>query len=269
MKKIVFKRLSPRICINCFGFIFLLFTLYNNVVCQTANNDNTLSNEEIYYEKGCHKFSEGAYTQALYWFEKGIEQGPLYEENYYGASTIYFLSTETVWGVMYGELFMILSQNDSLKAEVSKKLFEAYFNAFTLFKGKATADFNNDIIVYSDSFERHNKFPDTFNTLMSNAANNIYFIDISSLITIRQRFLSLIKSKASDFMNPLFAYWDNIIASGNWQAYNYWLFAYGNKSESATWARENKQHWNKFLSWLDKNPIPLSETDKFSRYLME
>lgn len=255
MKKIVFITVGLLIC--------------GSVFCQLSDSVNSVSIEEVYYEKGCKKFSMGQYPQALYWFEKGIEQGPMYEENYYGASKVYFLSTEMVWAVMYGELFMILSQNDSLQAEISQELFEAYFDAFTLNKTNAVAKFDSDIIIYSDSFERRNKFPQVFDNLMSESAKGIRFIDISTLITIRQKFLSLLKSKHSDFHNTLFAYWDKIIASGHWQAYNYWLFAYGNRSESATWARENRQKWNDFLSWKDKNIIQLSDTEKFSRYLME
>lgn len=236
---------------------------------QLPIEENTLTQEEICYDKGCKKFVEGLYPQALYWFEKGIEQGPMYEENYYGATTIYFLSTEMVWAVMYGELFMVLSQNDSLKEKISCKLFDAYFNAFILNKGAAVADFNSTIIVYSDSFERRNKFPEIFDSFMTESARGIRFIDISALISIRMRLLNLIKTKATDFMNPLFVYWNEIISKGHWQAYNYWLFAYGNLNESTKWIKENKQKWNAFLSWKDKNPIILSKTDRFSRYLME
>ena len=250
-------------------FIAICAFIHNNVYWQAAENGNPLSKEEICYENGNKKYAEGKYTQALYWYEKGIEQGPMYEENYYGAAKVFFLSTETVWGVMYGELFMILSTQDSLQTEISKELFNAYFESFSLNKGKTVASFNNNIIVYSDSFERRNKFPEIFDNLMTNAAKNVRFIDIASLITIRQKFLSQINNKETDFKKPLFAYWDKIITSGHWQAYNYWLFAYGNTSQSATWARENKQKWNAFLKWKENNPINLTPDNCFSRYLME
>ena len=111
----------------------IVFTALNG---QNADSLYKVYTEEIYYDKGVNKFNSGQYTQALYWYEKGIETAPLYEENYYGAAKVFFLSTETVWGVMYGELFMILSHNDSLQAEISKELFNAYFESFSLNKCK-------------------------------------------------------------------------------------------------------------------------------------
>jgi len=254
MKKILFAT----ICLIC-----------TNINAQTFDSIRVLSKEEQCFDKGNKKMIEGAYPQALYWYEKGIEISPIYEENYYGATKIYLLSTETVWGVMYGELFMLISQNDSLQKEISKALFNTYYNSFTLNGGRATADFENDIIVYSDSFERHNLFGSTFNNLMSTSAKGVRIIDITSLINIRMKFLILLKSQASDFMNPLFDYWQTIIDNGHWQAYNYWLFAYGHKSESATWARENKQKWDNFQSFMKKNPLNLSNSYFFSRYQME
>jgi hypothetical protein len=254
MKKVLFAI----ICLIC-----------ANANAQTIDSTKALSKEEQCFDKGYAKMQEGAYPQALYWFEKGIETSPVYEENYYGATKVYLLSTETVWGVMYGELFMLISQNDSLKKEISKALYDTYYNSFTLNGGKSVADFENDVIVYSDSFERHNLFGSTFNDLMSTSAKGVRIIDIASLSNIRLKFFLLLKTRASDFMNPLFDYWQKIIDNGHWQTYNYWLFAYGHKSESATWARENKQKWNSFQTFLKKNPISLSNSYLFSRYQME
>ncbi len=247
--------------------VCFVFALCGNAYCQC--NDDTSINEETCFINGNKKYDKGEYPQALYWYEKGIDKQPMFADNYYGASKVFFLSTETVWGVMYGELYMILSDNDSLKAEVSKNLFEGYFSSFSLNKGKTVAQFHNNIIVYSDSFERFNKYPQVFDSLMSVSAKNIRFIDISALATIRQRFLDKINSSAKDFKNPLFAYWEKIIQSGYWQAYNYWLFAYGNNSEAATWIKNNKQTWSSFLKWKNDNPINLTLESYFSRYLME
>ncbi|MBO6118445.1 MAG: tetratricopeptide repeat protein [Bacteroidales bacterium] len=223
----------------------------------------------LFLELGNLKYKTGDYPQALYRYEKGIEHDPMFASNYYRAAKVFFLSTETVWGVMYGELFMLLEQNSDRCREMSADLFEAYFNSFSLNKGKTVADFNNDIIVYSDSFERPNKFPEVFNTNMTKAAFGKKFIDIAALISIRNTFMGLIYQKNPDFDNPLFAYWKKITKAGHWQAYNYWLFAYGNNNESATWINQNKDKWNSFLTWMKKNPISLNKSEYFSRYLME
>ena len=223
----------------------------------------------LFLEKGNLEFKDGRYPQALYWYEKGIEAEPMFASNYYMAAQVFFLSTETVWGIMYGEIFMLLEQNTNRCTNMSKELFDAYFNSITLQKGKAICDFNNSMIVYSNSFERPNMFPKTFNNLMTEVCKNKSFINIASLTQIRQKFLTLINSRAKDMNNPLFDYHRQLIQSNNFEAYNYWLFAYGNSSEASTWLKQNKNKLNNLQKYLKQHPITLTNNNFFSRYLME
>lgn len=223
----------------------------------------------LFLEKGNVQFADGKYPQALYWYEKGIENDPTFASNYYCASKVFFLSTEKVWGVMYGELFMLLEQESDRCKAFSKQLYDVYAECFQISGGKAIADFDNKIIVYSDSFERPNRFPEVFDSLMSKVAANKRYISIENLIQIRKQFVSRLSLSNSDMNNVLFNYWQKLISMGYFEAYNYWLFAYGNNAEATRWINNNKQKWNSFRAWFQKNPISLSEKNYFSRYLME
>ena len=39
-------------------------------------------------------------------WEKGIEKDPSYGNNYYNASKYYFLTTDKIWSIIYGEIFI-------------------------------------------------------------------------------------------------------------------------------------------------------------------
>ncbi|MBR1770229.1 MAG: tetratricopeptide repeat protein [Bacteroidales bacterium] len=223
----------------------------------------------LYLEKGNIKYKEGEYREALYWYEKGIEADPNFASNYYRAAKVFLMSTEVVWGVLYGEIFMILEPESSRSREFSKELFDAYFECIDTKSGKAETNFNNGVIVYSDSFERKTLFPSVFDKLMTKAAQGKRYLNLASLIQIRKDFLSLLSREEKDFDNPLFKYERELINNGLFEAYNYYLFAYGSTKESSSWINSHKAQWNKLIKYLQSNPIPLDGNHFFSRYNME
>lgn len=223
----------------------------------------------LHLELGNIKYKEGNYREALYWYEKGIEAEPLYASNYYRAAKVFFMSTEMVWGVLYGEIFMILEPESERSKEFSKSLFDAYKECIVIDKNNLKVNFNNDIIVYSDSFERKNVFPQVFDNLMQKSFRGKSFLNISNLIEGRKKFITLLYREEKDFDNLLFQYQKTLIDNGLFEAYNYYLFAYGNTKESSSWIDSHKTQWNKLIKYLENNPIRFSNQNYFSRYNME
>ena len=62
----------------------------------------------IYLEKGNVYWSKKEYKKALSFYEKGIQVDPKFPSNYYRAARIYCSSSEEIWGIIYGEIFMNL-----------------------------------------------------------------------------------------------------------------------------------------------------------------
>lgn len=62
------------------------------------------------------------YDKAMNYYEKGIELDPKFPSNYYWAAKIYCNSTEAVWGMIYGELFINLERGGKRTEEISKLL---------------------------------------------------------------------------------------------------------------------------------------------------
>lgn len=85
----------------------------------------------IYLEKGNVYLNKNEYNKALKLYEKGIEVDPDFPSNYYRAALLYCNSTEEVWGMIYGEIFMNLERNSKRTAEISKILYDTYKSQIT------------------------------------------------------------------------------------------------------------------------------------------
>lgn len=224
----------------------------------------------LYLEKGNISYKSNRYEDAFFYYEKGIEIEPEYASNYYRASLLFFASTEMVWGAMYGELFMDLEKHsEDRRKEMSKTLYDCYFDQIKFENRKAEVDFNNPVIVYSNSPERPNLFPESFRSAMTKACNGHRYLDLKTLVQIRKKFISEFYKYHPDFDNVLFDYHKKLIAAGHFEAYNYWLFAYGANTEANQWVKQNKSKWDAFLKWVEENPIKITQDNVFSRYTME
>lgn len=223
----------------------------------------------LYLELGNMKYKNGDYKNAIYYYEKGIEHDPMFASNYYRAALVFLSSTEEVWGVMYGELFMLLERDSERCKLLSRQLFETYFQEISFNRGVVSVDFNSPTIAYSNSSVRPNLFPDNFQDAMTNAAKSERHLDLASLNRIRHRFSREFNSNSSSFENVLSKYHDRLISAGHFEAYNYWLFGYGNPNQTAQWVKANKTKWDSFLAWFEKNPISINQNEVFSRYTME
>lgn len=104
---------------------------------------------------------------------------------------------------------------------------------------------------------------------MTKAAKGYRFLDLNTLVQIRKKFINEFYANFSDFNNVLFDYHKKIIEAGHFEAYNYWLFAYGNNAQANKWVKENKGKWDSFLKWKKENPIKITQENVFSRYTME
>ena len=225
----------------------------------------------LYLELGNMKAGEGDYRNAILLYEEGISHQPDFASNYYRAALLFLNSTEEVWGMAYGELFMLLEKNDAERLKnISSRLYEAYQANISFKKGgEVHIGFDTDVIRYSDSPSRPNCYPEIYRELMQQACKGERHCDLAALYRIRQRFNSAFGREASAFENVLSEYHNKIISAGHFEAYTYWLLGYGNTAQAATWIKENKAKWTAFLQWYDQNPIEIKPQNAFTRRNME
>jgi len=187
--------------------------------------DNPKDCEKM-YRKGLKKFPESGalYSEfgELLWaqkdfgaikqWEKGIETDPGYSLNYYNACKYYYFSTDKVWSILYGEIFVNMEPMGSRTPEIKNILLESYKKLFV----------EPDITKAA----KRNAFATAFLQTLSNQSSVIsYGINPESLTMLRTRFiLEWFNTNAAKYPFKLFDQQRQLLQEGMFDAYNQWIF---------------------------------------------
>lgn len=221
----------------------------------------------LYLERGVIPLDEKKYDEALRYFEKGIEVAPDFPSNYYWAAKLYCNSTEPIWGMLYGELFMNLERNGKRTEEISKLLFDTYKSQITFpAPGKVSVSFSKQIITDG---RKPDKMPYSliYESTMGVAVATETAVDLNSLDRIRQHFLKFYYDRGFDktYPNVLFAYQDKITKAGCMEAYDHWLLLKGDEDAFNNWRTQNPAKWQDFIKWFGADPLKLNDENRFYR----
>jgi tetratricopeptide (TPR) repeat protein len=227
----------------------------------------------IYLEEGNVYWNKKEYGKACSFYEKGIEVDPKTPSNYYRAARIYCNSTEEVWGMIYGELFMNLERNSKRTSEISKLLFDTYksqikFSSDTSF----SVSFSKNATIDEGDLKDPGKMKLPFGvgvyepTLMFSMLST-KSIDIHSLDNIRSEFIDNYFKNGHDktYPNILFSYQKKVKDTGHLEAYNHWILMKGDQAGFDKWQSENKDKWERFIQWFGDNGLKINDTNKFYR----
>lgn len=223
----------------------------------------------IYLEKGNVHWNNKEYDLALPFYEKGIEVDPKFPSNYYRAARIYCGSTEEVWGMIYGELFMNLERNSKRTAEISKLLFDTYksqikFSSDTSF----SVSFSKNATINIEDLKGKVKLPygvGVYEPTLMISMLSVKAIDINTLNTIRSSFIdNYFKNPYSKaYPNILFAYQKKVKEAGHIEAYNHWILMKGDEDGFDKWQSANKDKWESFVTWFGDNVLKINDSNKF------
>lgn len=227
----------------------------------------------LYLELGVMHLDDKDMNVALSYFEKGIEVAPAFPSNYFWASKIFCKSTEEVWGMIYGEIFMNLERNSKRTVEISKLLFDTYKSEIK-FTGENSfsVSFSKNSTVNASDLTNPGAFKLPFGvgvyepTLMLSMLS-VKTIDINSLDIIRTNFIDNYFSKGFDktYPNVLFSYQKQIKDAGHIEAYNHWILMKGEEAGFGKWLSSNKEKWDNFVKWFTDNRIKINDANKFRR----
>ena len=227
----------------------------------------------LYLEMGNVKLNQKKYAEALPYYEKGIQSDPKFPSNYYWASRIYCSSTEEVWGMVYGEIFMNLERNSERTAEISKLLFDTYKSEIT-FNGDtaSSVSFSKNIYISTDDLEdkKNIKLPfgvGCYEIALALSIIGETQINLSALNRIRNNFIITYFKKdfPEKYPNILFDYQKKIKDAGHIEAYNYWILMKGDENEFDRWHANNEVLWDSFIKWFKDNPLTTDTNHKFYR----
>ncbi|MES2848826.1 MAG: tetratricopeptide repeat protein [Bacteroidota bacterium] len=166
----------------------------------------------MYNELGELLSAQQDYTAIKHW-EKGIEVDPGFSKNYYNAAKHYYLTTDKIWAILYGETFINMEPFSNRTIEVKTILLDAYKKLFA------------DVQVSVPAAGK-NKFTDAFAATMNKQANvAVSGINPEILTMIRSRFiLDWYNEYADKLPFKLFELHRQLLQEGMFDAYNQWLF---------------------------------------------
>jgi tetratricopeptide (TPR) repeat protein len=192
----------------------------------------------LYNDYGEMLWNQQDYSAIKLW-EKGIAEDPSYGGNYYNACKYYFLSTDKIWALIYGEIFINIESFTSRTAEVKNILLDGYKKLFA------------DLDLLTNTKDK-NKFEIAFLTTM-NKQNSVVTDGISAetLTMIRTRFiLDWEQSYAKKFPFVLFDRQEQYLSEGLFPAYNQWIFgAAQNLSNYQSWISTHAEEYAAFTKF--------------------
>jgi tetratricopeptide (TPR) repeat protein len=210
---------------------------------------------EKIYKKGLKKFPQSGaiYNEygELLWatqdlsaikqWEKGIEMDPSYSGNYYNATKYYYITSDKVWTIIYGEIFVNIESLTGRTAEIKNLLLDTYKKLY----GDADLFLNTK---NKNSFEQ--AFLQTLYKQNSLAATGI---NPETLTMIRTRFiLDWFNTFATKFPFKLFDYQLQLLREGMFDAYNQWLFG-------------TVQNLVAYQNWTSSHAVEYDEFSKFQK----
>lgn len=227
----------------------------------------------LYLEKGNVHWNKKEYDKAVPYYEKGIEADPKFPSNYYRAALAYCGSTEEVWGMIYGEIFVNLERNTKRTAEISKLLYDTYKREITIKDNSSVSvSFSQNATINASCLKDAGSFKLPFGvgayepTLLLSMLT-VKSIDINTLDTIRAAFVDnyFKNGFGKTYPNALFTYQSRIKDAGHLEAYNHWLLMKGDVEAFDKWQSEHIDKWDIFLTWFGNNPIKITDSYRFYR----
>ena len=234
----------------------------------------------LYLEQGVVRGMHGNFGGALDSFEQGICVAPMFASNYYRAAQFFAYSSEVVWSMIYGEIFMNIQPVGERNGEISGLLFNNYKEHIVFSGDSVEVDFSH----LADVAESADSLATAFNKLM-NIMNPpfgpIYAAGIESAVTgeesVTLESLHRIRTKLIEYclqdldentrrvsydnpiVVPFLEYMRKVRDAGHLEAYNYWILHNGDKAGFGEWVGKNRQKFNEFVSWFERNKLEIPD----------
>lgn len=210
---------------------------------------------EKYYKRGLKKFPNSGPLHSEYgellWsakdpraitlWENGINVDPGYGGNYYNAAMYYYYTTEKVWGLIYGEIFINLEGLSERGKSMKALLLKGYKEKLFL-----------DIDLNKVAEKTKNPFAKAYLNEMSKlSALTAQGLNAETLTMIRTRFLvGWFDGPAQQFPFKLFDTQRQWVQADLFEAYNQWLFLTPETlAAHEQWKKDHATAWNKFQQW--------------------
>lgn len=231
----------------------------------------------LYLESGVVLRANNKIDEAVSFWERGIKAAPGHSSNYYWLCKTFSDSEEKIWGLLYGEMFMLLEPNSKRTSEISALLYKIYQKTYVASSdstGKYDLTKKGFTIVVSSKSDLKNigkngflPFEGTFTMAFTACALNFNEgIDLNAIHGARTCFLtSWFGRYAGGYPNALLDFENRMRASGVFEAFNYWMLSQGNYEQFEQWREQNPGKFDALAKWIKENPLNLDAKENYSR----
>ncbi len=228
----------------------------------------------LYFELGNVQEVLKEYDNALESWENGISVSPSYPSNYYTASIYYCkYTTEKIWGIVYGELFINIERGSERTVEISKLLFDTYKSSVNIKSDtEASVSFSKSMQISLPKKGKEIKLPFSmpYEMTMALAATSELSekeLRIESFNNMRTTFINnwYENKRNIEYPNILFDWHKKLIEMDFFESYNYWLLMKGNEDKFEIWSTENNGKFDLFIEWFSENPLLINGENNFHR----
>ena len=210
----------------------------------------------LYYETGKMHALERKQDAALDAWLKGIEKAPAYAPNYYEAALVYQRTGNTIWSLLYGEIYLNLAKDTTGIAETKQMLVIGYKAMFDKI-AETRQTKQQPVTSFTDAVQ------DVYSRLTPVVSDGI---NTENLTMVRTRFVMDWRSKyGSKYPFSLFSYHDYLLRNGLFDIYNEWLF--GNAINAAEYNAWNQFHPGELDIWFQRkreHPLMPATTDFYN-----
>lgn len=181
---------------------------------------------------------------AIKQWEKGIEMDPGFARNYFNACKYYYFTTDKVWSIIYGEIFLNIDPLNESTPEIKNILLEGYKKLFAdADLEKSNSDKNQFVVAFLKTMNKQS-------TAVSAGVN------AETLSMVRTRFiLDWYTNYGSKYPFKLFEWQRQLLQNDLFDAYNQWIFATAqNLPAYQNWTTTHSQEYNE-LVLFQKNRV--------------
>lgn len=228
----------------------------------------------------------GDYDTALKYYQRGMVVDPNFPNDYFRAASLYFASTEPIWGLIYAETEILLDlDNPTRRAAMSEEMLNCYVNNFVI---------SGNTVEVKLVEERHMTIEQQTNNVglecggvlegcYGKALTRMYLekqsIDMKtfSTLTTLRRYMVEEYFNATDNLYGngmyLLEFQKAVIDAGHWDAYNWLIFNDSLEFECEKWILAHEEEIYRFAEWFVENQFRLgdgksvcrTEVQKFAR----
>lgn len=241
----------------------------------------------LHMELGVLAMRESKYEDALEQFENGIVVTPSFPSNYFRAADLYLCSDQKTWGLIYAETAVLLAPNDTERhAYMANAIRDCWMSILSF-------DTENDTITSCVSLTPtrdvnvgyngvvYLDFPGVFEGCASKAARKVtdrifpFTASIAQLAELRRGILDAYFEMTDNLYGNsmyLFPFQKEVLDSGHWEAYNYFIFKDVGPEEFDKWYAGNVNEMRDFIDWYNSKPFSIdfkhtvSKTTVFHNY---